>query len=260
MPKKGRAIGLGLLAVLAAAALAMLTLGRDSLPALGRLFSPGPGILDDPAGLVRRDMPGGARTTSEAGASRRVRGHSGGPCCSAPTATPFPRRRWHGPSPGPLSKSGTDGYTAPIHATCTRGIPFSAEGYGVYADPVAAAMQREIDRLGGGASVYLLEAEDEGAVLAAVDAGYPVCIWATMNMAPTQKGSSSWYLLEDGVYTDEKIEWLGNEHCLVLTGYGADTVTVNDPLAGRKTYGRAVFFARWREQGRQAILVAPDKK
>ncbi len=121
-------------------------------------------------------------------------------------------------------------------------------------------MQREIDRLGGGASVYLLEAEDEGAVLAAVDAGYPVCIWATMNMAPTQKGSSSWYLLEDGAYTDEKIEWLGNEHCLVLTGYGADTVTVNDPLAGRKTYGRAVFFARWREQGRQAILVAPDKK
>lgn len=57
MPKKGRAIGLGLLAVLAAAVLAMLTLGRDSLPALGRLFSPGPGILDDPAGLDRRDMP-----------------------------------------------------------------------------------------------------------------------------------------------------------------------------------------------------------
>ena len=218
MPKKGRAIGLGLLAVLAAAALAMLTLGRDSLPALGRLFSPGPGILDDPAGLVRRAIP----------------------------RAPFEKRdgRVYGPDP-------RDMYA---------GDPFSAEGYGVYADPVAAAMQREIDRLGGGASVYLLEAEDEGAVLAAVDAGYPVCIWATMNMAPTQKGSSSWYLLEDGVYTDEKIEWLGNEHCLVLTGYGADTVTVNDPLAGRKTYGRAVFFARWREQGRQAILVAPDKK
>ena len=259
MPKKGRAIGLGLLAVLAAAALAMLTLGRDSLPALGRLFSPGPGILDDPAGLVRRDMPAvpvllqkpELPAGCEATAAAMLLGAYGYAVSKEEMARAIPR--------APFEKRDGRVY-GPDPRDMYAGDPFSAEGYGVYADTVAAAMQREIDRLGGGASVYLLEAEDEGAVLAAVDAGYPVCIWATMNMAPTQKGSSSWYLLEDGAYTDEKIEWLGNEHCLVLTGYGADTVTVNDPLAGRKTYGRAVFFARWREQGRQAILVAPDKK
>lgn len=93
MPKKGRAIGLGLLAVLAAAALAMLTLGRDSLPALGRLFSPGPGILDDPArfgaaGPCRR-CPYYFRSRSFPPGARPQRR----PCCSAPTATPVSKEK-----------------------------------------------------------------------------------------------------------------------------------------------------------------------
>lgn len=78
------------------------------------------------------------------------------------------------------------------------GDPFSAEGYGVYADPVAAAMQRG-DRPGWAAArpfiCWRLRTRERYWPPSTRDT---VCIWATMNMAPTQKGSSSWYLLEDG--------------------------------------------------------------
>ena len=145
MPKKGRAIGLGLLAVLAAAVLAMLTLGRDSLPVLGRLFSPGPGILDDPAGLVRRDMPAvpvllqkpELPAGCEATAAAMLLGAYGYAVSKEEMARAIPR--------APFEKRDGRVY-GPDPRDMYAGDPFSAEGYGVYADPVAAAMQREIDR------------------------------------------------------------------------------------------------------------------
>ena len=158
MPKKGRAIGLGLLAVLAAAALAMLTLGRDSLPALGRLFSPGPGILDDPAGLVRRDMPAvpvllqkpELPAGCEATAAAMLLGAYGYAVSKEEMARAIPR--------APFEKRDGRVY-GPDPRDMYAGDPFSAEGYGVYADPVAAAMQREIDRLGGGAPALRVGAD-----------------------------------------------------------------------------------------------------
>ncbi len=138
------------------------------------------------------------------------------------------------------------------------GDPFSESGFGVYSAPMASTMQKLIDQAGGGAQVRLLTGGSPQDILDEVDAGRPVCIWATMYMEETRVGSSSWYIVRDGVYTEEKYDWLGNEHCLVLTDYTDTTVTVNDPLitTGQpKTYSRTVFFQRFEEQGSHALVI-----
>lgn len=141
------------------------------------------------------------------------------------------------------------------------GNPYSSSGFGVYSEPLADTMQMLIDEAGGGATVRLLTGGTEQDILDAVDAGQPVCIWATMYMEPSLVGNSSWYLIRDGVYTDEVYEWLGNEHCLVLVDYDDTTVTVHDPLSEQavpQTYSRSLFFTRWEEQGRQALVLDPE--
>lgn len=52
----------------------------------------------------------------------------------------------------------------------------------------------------------------------------------------------SWYIKEGDTYTDQLFVWPGNEHCLVLTGYDEDTVTVNDPQSGETQYDQGGFL------------------
>lgn len=66
----------------------------------------------------------------------------------------------------------------------------------------------------------------------------------------------SWYIKEGDTYTDQLFVWPGNEHCLVLTGYDEDTVTVNDPQSGETQYDRADFFRHYREIGRYALVIS----
>ena len=84
--------------------------------------------------------------------------------------------------------------------------------------------------------------------------GRPVIIWATMNMAPTKK-TTIWQ-----TSSDKKIQWLGNEHCLVLTGYDLpkNVVYVADPLQNTTecvAYDMDLFAQRYAEQGKHAVVI-----
>lgn len=132
--------------------------------------------------------------------------------------------------------------------------PAADAAYGVYSAPVAATMQVLIDRHGGGFTATDISGSPPGDILACVAAGAPVAVWVTIDLMPTLE-MEGWYLLRGDVYTDEYYPWPGREHCMLLTGYTADQVTVHDPLYGRRTYDRARFFERYEEQGRHAIIV-----
>lgn len=84
--------------------------------------------------------------------------------------------------------------------------------------------------------------------------GRPVIIWATMNMAPTKK-TTVWE-----TNSGKTIQWLGNEHCLVLTGYdlSKNLVYVADPLQNTTestAYDLDLFAQRYAEQGKHAVVI-----
>ena len=135
------------------------------------------------------------------------------------------------------------------------GNPFTKAGYGVFAAPVRRAMESIIAGAGGSHTVTDLTGAAEEAILAYIDKGQPVCIWATMGLMPVAY-RSSWYIQrENGAYTDERFTWPDNEHCMVLIGYTDTAVTVLDPLKGELSYDRRLFFRRHKDVGGFALVL-----
>lgn len=86
-----------------------------------------------------------------------------------------------------------------------------------------------------------------------VDMGYPVIVWTSNKMLPTFEGSS-WTDPETG----NTVTWVGNEHCVLLTGYDLTkkVVYVNDPLYGIVPFKMEDFEKRFYELEQQAIVIA----
>lgn len=83
-----------------------------------------------------------------------------------------------------------------------------------------------------------------------IDKGIPVIIWATINMQETNP-KNTWYLSDGTRFT-----WPGNEHCLVLTGYDANSYYFNDPYAGKTVkFKKQTAKDRYAELGRQSVVI-----
>lgn len=84
-----------------------------------------------------------------------------------------------------------------------------------------------------------------------VEHNTPVIVWATMGMEAPTRGNS-WYLKGSGKF----FRWTGKEHCVVLIGSSNSTVTIADPLAGKKVkYSKNLFEKRYSELDKQAIVI-----
>ena len=128
------------------------------------------------------------------------------------------------------------------------GNPRTAASYGCMAPVIEKAL---CDYFGGSERVKnttgaeLSELCDEY-----IDNGIPVIMWATINMLETNP-KNTWYL-KDGT----RFSWPGNEHCLVLTGYDADSYYFNDPYAGKTVkYKKQTVKDRYAELGRQSVVI-----
>ena len=82
-----------------------------------------------------------------------------------------------------------------------------------------------------------------------VSEGTPVVVWGTIDMEERQTMES--WSTEDG----REASWAMNDHCMVLIGYNADTVTVADPLEGIVTYDRGQFEASFRSRDNQCVIL-----
>lgn len=130
------------------------------------------------------------------------------------------------------------------------GDPRDPGGWFVYAPPTVKAGQAYIDEVGGKHNVIDITGSTEEQVMAYVEKGIPVGIWATRDLSPA-KYNYGWYLEE----TDDYFEAATNLHCMVIHGYVGDQLYVMDPLEGDMIYDKATFFMSYHTLGSRAMIV-----
>ncbi len=134
------------------------------------------------------------------------------------------------------------------------GDPSSLYGYGAFPGVLADAMQQVIDGQGGGHTARALYGLSEESILAYIDNGVPLCVWSSMDNREIEY-RTGWYLISDGEYTEEYFLWPGGEHCVVLTGYDDEVVSVCDPIQGVCVYPRDSFFRHYEQVGEYALAL-----
>ncbi len=89
---------------------------------------------------------------------------------------------------------------------------------------------------------------------AAIDAGDPVVVWASIRMRNIVSGRS-WRIKETG----ELLVWPAREHCLLLTGYDTEKnlAYFNDPLIGQVAYSKDTFEAVFKSLDCNALIIVP---
>jgi uncharacterized protein YvpB len=121
------------------------------------------------------------------------------------------------------------------------GNPRQINAYGCYAPVIVNCANSYLKSVGANRTVKNITGCSFDTLYRQVNMGRPVLVWGTMYWLNSYK-STSW-------------GWLANEHCLVLVGYTSTTVTLNDPLKGRTTISRATFENRFKQLGKQAVVI-----
>lgn len=124
------------------------------------------------------------------------------------------------------------------------GNPFTDKGFGVFHKPIAEVINTYLNAedLTGAPSDRLFEV---------IDSGRPLIVWTTMYLKEP-KLNSVWYD-ENG----KTVEWKTPEHAMLMVGYTADKIIVNDPLVGGYVeYDKETLLNRWEAMGSQAVTIA----
>lgn len=135
------------------------------------------------------------------------------------------------------------------------GDPFS-RGYGCFSYAIVAAAEKYIADKGGEYDVVNISGSEPETLYGYIRNGIPVICWGTIDMREPIFCGEYWY---DNT-TRERLEWLNDEHCFVLTGYDkqSGTVTINDPLAGIVKRDMSVFEKRYEQMYSQAVIIVKE--
>lgn len=128
---------------------------------------------------------------------------------------------------------------------------FAQPGYGVYHGPIDALAQQYVP----GRVADLTGAAFDDLLVQHVAKKRPVWIVTNATFAPLAAGDFQTWSTKNG---PARITW--HEHSVVVTGFDATTVTINDPLDARgknKKLPRAAFRTAWEQMGKQAIVILP---
>lgn len=138
------------------------------------------------------------------------------------------------------------------------GDPREIKAYGCYADVIVNSAEKFLSTVSGRSfDVVNLTGSEPNRLYAFLDMGYPVIVWATGKMMPVKEGPR-WMDRETG----NIVTWLGNEHCLLLTGYDLEKgyVYMNDPQYGIVSYKMELFEERFEDLEKQAIVIVETTK
>ncbi|WP_274436579.1 C39 family peptidase [Alicyclobacillus sp. ALC3] len=122
-----------------------------------------------------------------------------------------------------------------------------SDGFGIYHGPII----KLIDKILPGEGVDLTNQPfDE--ILSYVAKGVPVEAWVTATLKPTNKYWETWQTPEGPIRVNEQ------EHAVLIVGYNAKYIFINNPLTGQKDepVKRANFLGAWNELGNQAVTIA----
>lgn len=122
------------------------------------------------------------------------------------------------------------------------GNPLTKYAYGVYNKPI----WKVANMFKSGA--YTETGKDFNEVLELVKNDRPVIVWATIAMIEPYI-SSTW---QDN--SGNKVNWIANEHALVVIGYTPSSIIVSDPYTGSiRYYNRDLFISRYNYLGKRAV-------
>ncbi|MCP8969444.1 C39 family peptidase [Ectobacillus ponti] len=126
---------------------------------------------------------------------------------------------------------------------------FEESGYGVYHQPIAALAEKYLP-----GRVVDLSGKSFAEVLQSLDQGTPVWIVTNSTFAQLDESAFSTWQTSGGPV---KITY--REHSVVIVGYDATHIYVNDPLNGSAAVpkNRAAFEQAWLQMGSQAITYSP---
>lgn len=133
------------------------------------------------------------------------------------------------------------------------GDPHDASSHACLAPCIVQTANEYLSAQGSQLAAYELTGASFSEVLANVEEGYPVIIWATVDL---KDPGDEPYLTQ---WANDRLYGLfANNHCMVVSGYdaGASTVTVSDPLEGTVDYDMGLLAQRFVELGSQAVLIA----
>ncbi len=130
------------------------------------------------------------------------------------------------------------------------GNPLDFSGIGCYSNAVVNAANGFLDTQMTSLRAFNYTNSSFESLLNEVAKGFPVIIWVTVYM---KEPYYSFRVNIDG----EDLVWIGQEHCLVLSGFDLDkkTVTVADPLVGVTTYDMDLFKKRFTQIGYNAVIL-----
>ncbi len=141
---------------------------------------------------------------------------------------------------------GRVGETSPYKAFV--GNPRDEDACGAFAPVIVNSAKRYLYSENSDMNVYNVTGADYSELVDYVDNGHPVLVWETMWMSKPHI-AAEWNV--DG----ETIVWKSHEHAMVLIGYTADTYIMADPLRGIYEYDKEVVEERYKDMGRQAIVI-----
>lgn len=128
------------------------------------------------------------------------------------------------------------------------GNPYSKSSYGVFEKPILQVLNEYLPNRADD-----LTGKTLGEILEYVKQGRPVMIWVTINMHNIVY-RQSWKL-----ETGELFKWPGNEHAVVITGYDANYIYLNDPYTGNeRKYERQMVENRYNALGKRAVAISED--
>ncbi|MEM7534007.1 MAG: C39 family peptidase [Chloroflexota bacterium] len=134
------------------------------------------------------------------------------------------------------------GFVGDVHAKPGSMPP---DGYGVYAEPVAAVLQQY------GLCTQARYEVGLDALRTELDASRPVIVWGTYDM---KLSTPQWYTASDGT-TFAAIRY---EHSFLAAGYDAGGIYLIDAWDGvRKYFGWGAFERSWSQFNQMAVMVCP---
>ena len=149
------------------------------------------------------------------------------------------------PRSGPLDPIFPTSGGLPIWGDPDRGFVGRANGggarggYGVYPPPIRALAARY------GVELINLSGQSREAIYRRLSAGHPVMVWVGLSNGPYRVWRTA---------QGKPLRANFGEHTVVLTGLSGGSLTLNDPLSGKRTsWTRTSFERMWLRLGRRAL-------
>jgi len=124
-------------------------------------------------------------------------------------------------------------------------------GFGCYSPVIVKCANAYLASQDSSLAAHDLYGADFEGLFRHIQKGYPVIVWATLDLLNTNW--NYYWTTPDG----EKVSFCSTEHCLLLTGYDIqnNTVTVCDPMRGVKEYKLDKFKKRYEALFMQAVII-----